>query len=187
MLIARRKMSIGGLLVDRGRVAPVMAAPGSPDNVQPELATLSGGAVHKCQRRWKSRPDGGVKVYQVWPGFLVRLEAVSSSRPDIFGASRAAAVKDERGPDGDIVRHRVSGGLPGPSGCWFPAPFPTPVGIPTTFLTSWDARRKPQDSCGFAGIAWGFAAVTNGGYSLSVAVSLQSLGVGRFTPKVSMP
>ena len=51
-----------------------------------------------CQRRRKNQPNGGAKVCQFWWGFLVRLEAVSSSRPDVFGASRTAAVKDGRRP-----------------------------------------------------------------------------------------
>ena len=53
---------------------------------------------NSCQRRRKNQPNGGAKVCQFWWGFLVRLEAVSSSRPDVFGASRTAAVKDGRRP-----------------------------------------------------------------------------------------
>ena len=71
---------------------------------------------------------------------------------------------------------------PSPRECWIPVPTAAPVPSPTNFLRRDLGPEKGQVPGGFADQAWGFKAGTIREVSLRTAISLRSLGVGRFIP-----
>lgn len=82
-----RRLWRGQCATDPGQIERAVRGQAEADaRIGVETGPMTPWLVHElrgCQRRLKIRPDDGAKVYQLSSGFLVRLEAVSSSRREV--------------------------------------------------------------------------------------------------------